>query len=423
MKPVFRIMGIVVVFCAASVAWLILGGLTVARSDDSSVSLRGEVQELWGSAQNQYAPTLRFEWQTQELVERQVTDEKGNQRTIREMATVTKYEEVSPDSTRIRVDLKSDLRRKGLVWYSLYDVDLDGTWTYQHALDRSGTLLVEFNFPDRNGVYDDFVFDINGQDLASQVTPVNGAVSYRLPVEKGQSLTLIAGYVSRGLDEWRYLPARGVGRVQDFELTMTTDFADIDFPNYTLSPNAKEQTDAGWRLQWKFGRVVTGHGVGMVMPQRIQPGELASSLSFSAPVSLLFFFLVMFVLATLRQIEIHPVNYLFLAGAFFAFHLLFAYLVDHVAIEVAFAVCATVSMLLVTSYMRLVVSNRFAFVEAAAAQLVYLIGFSLAHFWSGYTGLTVTVLAIVTLFLLMQLTGRIRWGEALAGRPLTEATS
>ncbi|MEO1174921.1 MAG: hypothetical protein AAFX94_23130, partial [Myxococcota bacterium] len=61
MKPVFRIMGIVVVFCAASVAWLILGGLTVARSDDSSVSLRGEVQELWGSAQNQYAPTLRCE--------------------------------------------------------------------------------------------------------------------------------------------------------------------------------------------------------------------------------------------------------------------------------------------------------------------------------------------------------------------------
>jgi hypothetical protein len=47
---------------------------------------------------------------------------------------------------------------------------------------------------------------------------------------------------------------------------------------------------------------------------------------------------------------------------------------------------------------------------------VYLVGFSLAHFWEGYTGLTVTVLSIVTLFLLMQLTGRIRW-SALAQAP------
>ena len=42
--------------------------------------------------------------------------------------------------------------------------------------------------------------------------------------------------------------------------------------------------------------------------------------------------------------------------------------------------------------LRLVVSARFAFVEAGLAQIVYLIGFSLAHFWDGFTGLTVTVL-------------------------------
>jgi hypothetical protein len=68
-------------------------------------------------------------------------------------------------------------------------------------------------------------------------------------------------------------------------------------------------------------------------------------------------------------------------------------------------------VLLVTSYLRLVVSPRFAFVEAAAAQLVYLVGFSLAHFWEGFTGLAVTVLSVLTLFLLMQLTGRIRWSS------------
>jgi hypothetical protein len=71
-------------------------------------------------------------------------------------------------------------------------------------------------------------------------------------------------------------------------------------------------------------------------------------------------------------------------------------------------------VVLVVSYLRLVVGPRFAFVEAGLAQLLYLVGFSLAHFWEGFTGLTVTVLGIVTLFALMQLTGRIKWAEVLA---------
>ena len=77
-------------------------------------------------------------------------------------------------------------------------------------------------------------------------------------------------------------------------------------------------------------------------------------------------------------------------------------------------------MVLVVSYLRLVVDSRFAFGPATAAQLIYLIGFSLAHFWEGFTGLTVTVLSIVTLFVLMQLTGRVNWEAEFnkARRPL-----
>jgi inner membrane protein involved in colicin E2 resistance len=119
-------------------------------------------------------------------------------------------------------------------------------------------------------------------------------------------------------------------------------------------------------------------------------------------------------LATLKGIDIHPVNYLLLAGGFFVFHLLFAYTADRLTVELAFALASTVSVLLVVSYLRLVVSSRFAFVEAALAQLVYLVGFSLAHFWDGFTGLVVTLLAVVTLGAVMQLTGRLKWGEVLA---------
>jgi hypothetical protein len=68
----------------------------------------------------------------------------------------------------------------------------------------------------------------------------------------------------------------------------------------------------------------------------------------------------------------------------------------------------------IISYLRLVVSASFALREAAFARIIDLIGFWLAHFWEGFTGLTVTVLAILTLFTLMQLTGRVQWSEVMS---------
>jgi hypothetical protein len=247
--------------------------------------------------------------------------------------------------------------------------------------------------------------------------PEGGAVIARIPIASGEHAEIDVRYQSRGLDSWLYRPAPNVARLRELELNMRTHFAEIDYPVQTLSPSSRARQADGWSLQWKFDQIVSGFGIGMITPQRIQPGELAAELAFSAPISLFFFFLVIYVLATLRKIDIHPINYFFISGAFFAFHLLFAYTADHLEVERAFLLCSVVSLALVVSYLRLVVSASFAWREAAFAQAVYLIGFALAHFWEGFTGLTVTVLAIATLFVLMQLTGRVRWSQVLGGAP------
>jgi hypothetical protein len=87
---------------------------------------------------------------------------------------------------------------------------------------------------------------------------------------------------------------------------------------------------------------------------------------------------------------------------------------------VAFAAASLVSIALVVSYLRLVVNTRFAVVDAGLAQLIYLVLFSYAFFFEGFTGLAVTIGAIVTLFVVMQMTGRIRWDEKIVSqRPVT----
>jgi inner membrane protein involved in colicin E2 resistance len=94
-----------------------------------------------------------------------------------------------------------------------------------------------------------------------------------------------------------------------------------------------------------------------------------------------------------------------------------AYLVDHISIHAAFVICSLISIFLVVSYLRLVVGIRFAAVEAGLAQLVYLVLFSYAFFLEGFTGLAITIGSIISLFVTMQMTGRIRWAEKFERKP------
>jgi inner membrane protein involved in colicin E2 resistance len=181
-----------------------------------------------------------------------------------------------------------------------------------------------------------------------------------------------------------------------------------------MSPTTKIETGNGWDLTWSYKNLVAGYGIGMTMPEKLQPGPLAGQISYFAPVSLFFFFFLMFIISTMRGIDLHPMNYFFFAAAFFSFHLLLAYLVDHISIHLAFVICSLVSTFLVVTYARLVVGMRFAAVEAGLAQLIYLVLFSYAFFFKGFTGLSITIGAILTLFVVMQMTGRIRWEEKFA---------
>ena len=153
------------------------------------------------------------------------------------------------------------------------------------------------------------------------------------------------------------------------------------------------------------------------MPRRANAGPIVARMSLFAPVSLAFFFTVLLAVVVLKRIPLHPMHLLFVAAGFFAFHILLSYLADVMNIHPAFWLSAAVSVLLVTTYLRLVAGVKFAIIYAGAAQLVYLVGFSYAFFWVGRTGLTVTICAVVTLFVLMQATGRLNWHEVFAPRP------
>jgi hypothetical protein len=269
-------------------------------------------------------------------------------------------------------------------------------------------------------VYDKLVFILDGNPVAFKNDGNGVQAGKRLAA--GQTADLKVGYASQGLDRWNYKFSNEIAQVHDFQLSMSTNFKDIDFPDNTLSPSEKQETADGWKLDWNYKDLLSGYQIGMVMPEKLQPGPLAGRISFFAPVSLFFFFFLVFIITTIRGVDLHPMNYFFLAAAFFAFHLLMAYLVDHISIHAAFFISAIVSLALVISYMRLVTGPKFALVECGLAQLVYLVLFSYAFFFKGYTGLAVTIGSIITLFVVMQMTGRINWAQRFARAGTAPAT-
>ncbi|HEX4231080.1 MAG TPA: inner membrane CreD family protein [Bryobacteraceae bacterium] len=391
-----RLIAIAFLFSGASIAWMILGNTIVDRTHTSDEKLRGRVQSLWGSAQTQAAPFAECNEAAPDHSKNLI---------------------LSPAGSDIEVQLSSEPRRKGLLWYATYKVAFLGRYEFRNDFEHPATFHLSLRLPAAQAVYDDLQFIVNGH----AVTPiVTGDTAY-VPVtmQPNQGLHLQVGYRSQGLDTWKYSFGENVNAVRNFHLRMATDFQDIDFPDNTLAPTEKINLNGGWRLDWNYRNLLSGYSIAMAMPQRIQPGPLASEISFFAPVSLFFFLFLMFIIATLRDIDLHPMNYFFLCGAFFAFHLLLAYLVDHVDVHVSFVISAVVSVLLVVTYLRLVVGVRFALREAALAQFLYLVLFSYAFFFQGFTGLAITIGAIITLFAAMQMTGRIRWSEKFSISPST----
>ena len=419
-----RIAAITFIFLCTALGWAILGATIFQRTYSSDTSSESRVASTWGAPQNQSPPTASFE----ELVPKKETSTENGKK----IEIVTQEKVIRPlplESSHLKIDLNLEHRQKGLLWYSTYKVGFDGSYVFRNSSEKDQTVTFTLDFPTTQAIYDDLVFTVDDAPIVA--TNAQNGVSGNVRMAAGKMATLKVAYKSQGLNDWHYnfggAHVTGAGnepqnrtgdisQVRDFSLQMTTNFKDIDFPDNTLSPTEKIETANGWNLNWNYKNLVSGYQIAMTMPEKLQPGPLAGRISFFAPVSLFFFFFLMLIITTMRGIELHPMNYFFLAAAFFSFHLLLAYLVDHVSIHLAFVICSAVSIFLVVSYLRLVVGTRFAMREAALAQFIYLVAFSYAFFLKGFTGLAITSGSILTLFVVMQATGKIRWKERFSSQ-------
>jgi hypothetical protein len=412
-----RLFAIGFIFAAATAAWFTLGTSLVYRTGQFDGPLRQEVSLLWGGPHVQRAPE-GWVARPSESVETVVERDSAGRDVARQVRKPSLAWVPAPlAQTDADVTLELEQRQKGLLWYDTYGVSFRAAYVFTNPDSEPRRIRIRFTFPAAHAIYDDFTLTVDGVptprggDLAKEVETT-------ADIGANGQVRLDIAYRSRGLDDWRYaFSAEGVADARNFVLAAHTNVRAVDFPAGTMSPTAREERGSGWDLTWRFANLVTGQAIGIDLPARQNPGPLAARITFFAPVSLLFFLAVMVVLDVLSRESLHPMNYVFVSAAFFAFHLLLAYLVDHLSVHVSFAIAAIVSAALVGSYLRAVGGLADRWWQAVLAQAVYLVAFSYAFFFEGFTGLAVTIGAILTLFVLMQMTAKVQWSDVFERLP------
>ncbi len=402
-----RLVSIGFIWLGCAVAWVILGSTLLVRSGETSGALLEEVHALWGPPLELVPPSGGYTEMIPRPVKTTTRDAAGHDTEVVTVQEEAVRRAIDLTGSDLKIRLRMAQRQKGLLWFPTYDAEVSARYRFVNQSGRMRRIDFTLPLPTDHAIVDGFsVLDDEGTPLDVKIQ--GGAAAFSTLMKDGEARTFHVALRSRGTSRFAYAPAAGTGEVRDLRLIMDTDFAEVDFPAGTLSPTRHAAGAASWHGEWQFDRLIAGMGIAIELPQRVNPGPLASRITFFAPVGLLFFFFVVAVRAAARKEgdAFHALNYFMFGCAFFAFHLLFAYLVDHVSIAAALTLSSLTSIFLVVSYARVLVGWRFAIVETGIAQLLYLVLFSITFLWKGYTGLSITLGAIVTLFVMMQFTAR-----------------
>jgi len=299
---ILRLMAIVFILVCTTVAWLGLSATLKFRTDEADASLSRAVGELWGKTQRQVAPSFHY------LVEQKKT-----------VLVTVDNKVVSKEETEfvpmplplvgsdIEARLSLDQRRKGLLWYATYKVHFQGRFQVLNNTAEAREAVVTFAFPAVGATYDNFRLRVAGNEVA-ELKIADGLVKQSFRVEPGARVPVEIGYDSQGLDQWWYDFGQNVHQTRDFRLRLATDFDGFDFPESGISPTRKEKRGAGWLLEWRYDNLLTDVKIGLEMPHRLNPGPWAAMVTAAAPVSLFLFFFLVFILTTLRKIELHPMH-------------------------------------------------------------------------------------------------------------------
>jgi hypothetical protein len=244
-------------------------------------------------------------------------------------------EDVIPGNPLLEADhelmLAMNYRRKGNASYPCFEVDGRFSWILENVTGQDVTGKFAFPLPAQQGLVDEVTILVDGNEPGTPVVVQDGALRWRMPLKRGQRLSLEVRYHSRGLDYIRLVP--GAGReLRRYRVRMVcrgVQESDINYPIGCMTPMLKEQRGDAMVLGWDLRQAVTRLDMGVILPPERQRGYYVAKILDAAPWALVLLMAMVLVTQLAGGSGLRYVPMLLLAGALDLYYMLMGHVADY----------------------------------------------------------------------------------------------
>lgn len=347
------------------------------------------VKKIWGGNLEQPMPSIRYK-------------SFGS-----DVSTLTRGELAASD---VRVKLEMDYRKKGLVYYTGYNAEFIGKYTVKNPQKEKIYLSFIFPYPMQQGegILRDVKLLVNGQEEPANTEYQQNLALWTGLLDAEQAIEFTLEYHGRGLNHFIYGFEPGT-QINQFTMTIQVIGArNVDYPVSTMTPSNVETTGDGVTLTWALNRSLTEFNLGVILPDKLNVAQQISVMTRRASAFFLLFIASVCLILKLARRPLSFIKIGVLCAAYFLFYPLLAYLSMYMSVWLAFALAFAILGGLMFNYAR-IVDTRNAALAITLAYVFYSGITSLAALFPAYTGLILTIEAVVLLLaVVMQVLSRYR---------------
>ncbi|MCB1189969.1 MAG: US12 family protein [Leptospiraceae bacterium] len=388
--------------------WIIFSALSIGigfridqRHDTTYSRNFKSVSDIWGGTIIQDPPDLYFE--TKEL------EEFENSKTGK---METRFKRVSKnisfESQVLKVDIESKIRKKGLLEFPGYKLHFKVEYILKNTLPNAEKINFLLALPYNAGNITDVQVFLDGTKYTGDTNLADG-VNWEGYMGPNEEKKISVEYKAQGTGVFQYSLGKYQKEIKKLEAVLTTNFTDYDIPEYAMVPSNINSDGTKTEIKWEGKNLITGQNISLKFDIEGNYGKVASKLFFYSPLAL-FLFLGSILLFTIsRQINLHPMHYLFLIGGFFVFYLLGSYLISYIKMIPGILVSLAISMGIMLYYVYLIKKEQNLIQVTLVASLIFQWIFSLAFFFPEHTGFIITLGSIIAFVALLKSTAQVDW--------------
>lgn len=400
-KKIFKYLIIGTFIFSFSIAAVIIGIRIDDRHTSSYSKNRKQVEDIWGGAILQSPPEFYEQYLSYRTVYR---DEKPIKEPYYEHNI---FGLVDHDVT---VQINSNIRQKGLLKFAGYDIEFKGKFKIKNTFNVRKKLHFDFPLPSNAGNISDFEVRIDNNENNVDKNLADGFQWIGL-MAPGQSKWIEIQYKAKGTGIFRYELGRNKLEIKNFHFTANTNYDEYLIPNRAMVPTGSATEENNLRIQWESKNLITGQDIALKFQVKGNYGETAYRLFYYSPLALALFTMLILVFSVAKEINLHPMHYLFLMTGFFIFYLLSSYLITYIPVFWGIITSVAVSTGIMVYYAHMLKKEIIFLQSVLMGSIIFQWIFSIAFFFPAHTGFTITIASIISFIILMKQTASVDWDK------------